>query len=515
VLAKLSPPAPNQLRNFLLGKLPPDEFHRVETWVQTDPHAAAALDTVVAADSVTHALSTPCPISWDAATADSVATALQQALAKGLLDRDRTVTEVDLPLGPPETTGLLFGDYRTVREIGRGGMGVVYEAVDTKLDRRVAVKVLGHALNGSAEHRHRFFREAKVAAALRSEHIVNVYQVGEEGGQPYIAMELLEGVTLEQWLRAKGQTPTPAEAARIIRELLTGLAAAHQRGLVHRDIKPSNLWVEAATGRLKVVDFGLGRGVTDGEEITRPGVVLGTPAYIAPEQASGKPVSLRADLFSVGAVVYRLFAGQSPFQRGEMMASLAAVATYEPPRPAGVPDAVWAFVRRLLSKAPEGRPSDAAEALQEWQRIEPQLLARPPIRRRWPLIALGFGGMAAALVLGVIIIIWQNGRTKVVVAPDSAKTVIESTKDNTVITITPESPPPTDRRVTLVVDLTPGYDGKTGELTSGHQPKRGDKGTVLEVPDVGTSNRWRVLWDADKSDPHGSWVSSDYLKFDD
>ncbi len=510
--SNLSPLPADQLRRFLLGTSPPDEFRRVEAWVESAPQAAAALDTVVAADSITRALATPCPLAWDAAAADSIAEQVQRMLANETVDR--TVTDARPSPGTPPGDGQVLGDFRTVRELGRGGMGVVYEAVDTKLDRPVAVKVLGHTLSGSAEHRRRFFREAKVAAALRSEHVVHVYQVGEQDGRPYIAMELLKGNTLEQWLRAKGQPPTAAESARIVRELLTGLAAAHQQGLIHRDIKPSNLWVEAPTGRLKVVDFGLGRGVADGEDITSPGVVLGTPAYMAPEQAAGKPVGPRADLFSVGVVIYRLFAGKSPFQRGEMMATLAAVATYEPPRPPGVPHAVWAFVRRLLSKSPDGRPSDAAETLREWQRIEPELLAPPPTRRRWPMIALGFGGVAAALVLGVIIIILQNGKTTVVTAPDSAKTVIESTKDNTVVTITPEPPPPppppVGRRVTLNADATPGYDGKTGELFGGYQPKRGDKGTVREVS--GISNRWRIVWDAEKDDPHGSWVYEDKLE---
>jgi serine/threonine protein kinase len=210
-------------------------------------------------------------------------------------------------LAPPRAPGELgrVGRYRILRELGRGGMGVVYEAEDTKLLRRVALKVMRPEAAVNRQGRERFLREARAAAALTHDHIVPIHDVGEENGAPFLVMPLLQGETLQARLKRTRWALRVAEALRIAREIAEGLEAAHAARTIHRDVKPANVWLEEGTGRVKLLDFGLARPAEADGQMTGAGAVLGTPAYMSPEQASGgRHVDARTDLFSLGTVLY-------------------------------------------------------------------------------------------------------------------------------------------------------------------------------------------------------------------
>ena len=179
-------------------------------------------------------------------------------------------------------------------------------------------------LAASASARERFLREARSAAAVEHDHIVAIYQVGEDRGVPYLAMPLLKGEPLDARLQRDKRLP-PAEVLRVARETASGLEAARQRGMIHRDIKPANLWLEEGSGRVKILDFGLARTAADAGHLTQQGAIVGTPAYMAPEQAGGK-TDHRADLFSLGCVMYRMATGELPFKGADTISTLMAVA---------------------------------------------------------------------------------------------------------------------------------------------------------------------------------------------
>ena len=280
-------------------------------------------------------------------------------------------------LAPPQAQDELgrLGPYRVLKVLGAGAMGVVFHAEDPHLRRPVALKVMRPHLAASAEFHRRFLREARLAAAIEHEHIVTVYQVGEDRGVPYLAMQLLRGETLEDRLgrRAGGRLPLP-EVLRVGREIAEGLAAAHARGLVHRDIKPANVWLEERRGRVRIVDFGLARGSEPDAQFTQAGAVIGTPAYMAPEQATGATVDARCDLFSLGAVLYRAATGRAPFGDRDTMSILHALATRTPVPPhrivPALPRMFSGLVMRLLAKDPDDRPQSAREVVEAIEALE-------------------------------------------------------------------------------------------------------------------------------------------------
>ncbi len=224
-----------------------------------------------------------------------------------------------------------LGPYRVLKVLGKGGMGVVFLAEDPHLRRPVALKAMRPAAAASDRAGERFLREAQSTAAVKNDRVITIYQVGEDRGVPFLAMELLEGQTLADRLAA-GERPPLAEVLRIGREIAAGLDAAHERGLIHRDIKPSNVWLEAPPGRVKLLDFGLARAVRDEAHLTQEGAIVGTPAYMAPEQARGEAVDARTDLFGFGCVLYRLCTGEVPFKGPDAIATLMAV-TLDHPKP--------------------------------------------------------------------------------------------------------------------------------------------------------------------------------------
>src|SRR4051812_45789976 len=267
-------------------------------------------------------------------------------------------------LSPPRSGDELgrLGPYRVLKVLGSGGMGVVFLAEDPHLQRRVALKTLLPALAAAPAARERFLREARAAAAVKHDHVVTIYQVSEDQGVPFLAMEYLEGQSLEARLRRERRLPA-GEVVRVGREIAEGLAAAHGRGLVHRDVKPANVWLEAGRGRVKLLDFGLARAGEDAGVLSSPGAVIGTPGYMAPEQARGEKVDFRCDLFGLGCVLYRLGTGVPPFKGPDAVSTLLAVCSHAPPPPQTLnpelPPSLCDLIMRLLAKRPEDRPASA------------------------------------------------------------------------------------------------------------------------------------------------------------
>ncbi len=331
---------------------------------------------------------------------------------------------------PPESADELgrIGSYRILKVLGAGGMGGVFLAEDMQLQRRVALKLMRPrtaAAPGAAE---RFLREARAVAALRHDHIISIYQVGEEAGVPFLAMEYLEGESLDD--RLKRETLPPLmDVLRIGQEIAEGLAAAHAKGLIHRDIKPANVWLEsdrdetsretprdgnvAGFGRVKLLDFGLARPAENDTQLTASGMIIGTPSYMAPEQASAEAIDARADLFSLGVVLYRMTTGQLPFPGINVMGILKSLATVTPVHPRllnpAVPSELSTLVVQLLAKDPNARPASAQEVGRRMCTLAHTALAtdeKKTVHRTHPpkRVALSVLGLTAMILFGVIIL---------------------------------------------------------------------------------------------------------------
>jgi serine/threonine protein kinase len=269
-------------------------------------------------------------------------------------------------LGPPQGPDELgrLGNYRVLNVLGAGAFGLVLQAEDVTLKRQVALKVMKKSQAANEVNRLRFLREAQSAAAIEHDHIVTIYQVGQDRGVPFLAMKLLLGETLEARLNREGKLPVE-EILRIGQEIAEGLAEAHERGLIHRDIKPANIWLEEGRDRVKIVDFGLALASDEKDaRLTQENYMVGTPMYMSPEQAEADvPVDHRSDLFSLGGVLYRMATGELPFKGKTTMAVLAALASKEPKPPGEInpdlPPALSELILKLLSKKVEERPKSA------------------------------------------------------------------------------------------------------------------------------------------------------------
>lgn len=253
--------------------------------------------------------------------------------------------------------------YEVIEVVGRGGMGTVFKAIDSSLDRVVALKILAPMLASNATARVRFIREARSAAAVVHDHVVTIHAVDESEGQPYLVMQYVLGISLQEKLDRTGPLEVK-EILRIAKQIAGGLAAAHEQGLVHRDIKPSNVLLENGVERVKITDFGLARAADDAS-LTHSQVIAGTPQYMAPEQANGQVVDHRADLFSLGSVMYAMCTGVLPFRAENTMATLRAVSESEP-RPIRqlnpeVPQPLVDIIGRLHAKDPGDRFQSAEE----------------------------------------------------------------------------------------------------------------------------------------------------------
>lgn len=270
---------------------------------------------------------------------------------------------------------MIAGRYELERELGRGGMAVVWLARDTELDRPVAVKILAEHLAGDPEFRDRFLREARIAGRLAHPNLVRVFDVGEDDGLPFIVMEYVEGRTLE------GVHVEAPEATRLGLQLCAGLEQAHAAGVVHRDLKPGNLLLRA-DGTLKIADFGIARAVEE-TRMTQAGTVLGTLAYLAPEQAAGHEVTTAADIYSLGVVLRNLIEGPTPRGLGETLSA-------------------------CVERDPARRPtvSQVASALrgEETTRVAPTGVTRVTPTRHRPRIRLW--RLAVPVVLALVLVLW-------------------------------------------------------------------------------------------------------------
>ena len=318
--------------------------------------------------------------------------------------------------------GARLGPYQILGPLGAGGMGEVYRAADTKLDREVAIKVLPAGAVADPDRRSRFEQEARSASALNHPNIVTIHDIGAADATVYIAMELVDGKTLRELLAAG---PLALRKLLLIgSQVADGLAKAHAAGITHRDLKPENVMVNK-DGFAKILDFGLAKLATSaggaGEELatrtahgTGVGVVLGTVGYMAPEQASGQPVDFRADQFALGTILYEMATGQRAFQRKTAVETLSAIIREEPPAIGGLnptaPSPLRWIVERCLAKEPDDRYAstrdlarDLKQTLDHVSESSGQISAvgRPLRRRRLVWAALGLLASLVALDVGL------------------------------------------------------------------------------------------------------------------
>jgi serine/threonine-protein kinase len=297
--------------------------------------------------------------------------------------------------GPGGLTGAVLSNrYRLEEQIGSGGMGTVWRATDTLLNRSVAVKLLHPAQMAEPTARERFRTEGRITAGLSHPGIAQVYDYGEEDGRAYLIMELVVSEPLSQVLREQGHLSAD-QTLDFVCQAAKALAAAHARGVVHRDIKPGNLLV-TEDGQLKLTDFGIARGDTS-VTLTQTGMVMGTAQYISPEQASGRPASGASDLYALGVVAYECLAGTPPFTGDSPVALALAHTRDDPPElPEHVPAEIDNLVFSLLQKDPEDRPSSAGEVAHLAAVIRSNAGTGPPTP------STGFNGMAQTMVVGAV-----------------------------------------------------------------------------------------------------------------
>lgn len=329
-----------------------------------------------------------------------------------------------------DTGTLLSGRYRLLERIGVGGQGEVWRAADTTLKRSAAVKVLR---GEGPEFRDRFRREARNAAALSHPNVAQVFDYGEghDGEPPYLVMEYVNGEPLSATIAREAPLPTD-RALAIIAAAASALAVAHAAGLVHRDVKPGNLLI-ARDGSVKITDFGIARAL-DSVPLTHTGTLLGTPQYLAPEQAFGRPATPASDLYALGVIAFEMLTGRPPYEGPPAAVLVAHRDSPLPPLPWSVPPGLGELVRALTAKDPAMRP-DGAAAVAEWAtrlRADPtaatalappvngtnsmrtrpptdrstRVLAQPPLppapARRWRALPLVLGGLVIALAAGLV-----------------------------------------------------------------------------------------------------------------
>ncbi len=322
----------------------------------------------------------------------------------------------------PLKTGDRIGPYEILGQLGAGGMGEVYRARDSRLDRDVAIKVLPESVSSDPERRARFEREAKAVAALSHPNILAIYDVGVHDGHLFAVMELLEGETLRERLKS-GSLPV-RKATEIAVQIARGLGAAHDKALLHRDLKPENLFL-LADGQVKILDFGLARTTADPNSgasetvaaMTDPGTVMGTVGYMAPEQVRGQAVDARADLFAFGALLYEMVSGQRAFQRDTAADTMTAVLKEDPPELAGtradISPALDRIIRHCLEKNPAerfqtardvafalGSLSGSGTAVSGAVSVSGAAPIAAPVRRGWTRWLVTGALVAAAAVVG-------------------------------------------------------------------------------------------------------------------
>ena len=330
---------------------------------------------------------------------------------------------MDTTLADPLVGRLLDGRYRVEALVALGGMATVYRAIDTRLDRWVALKVMHADLARDEDFVNRFIGEAKSVARLSHPNVVSVFDQGRDGHYPYLAMEYVPGRTLRDLLAERGRFPA-GEALSIMVPLLSGLAAAHTAGIVHRDVKPENVLI-APDGHLKVVDFGLARALSVNSQ-TRTGVIIGTVAYLAPEQVTGTGADVRTDVYAAGIVLYELLTGTKPHTGDSPLAVAYKHVNETVPAPSrlvpGIPPEVDRLVAQATSRDPRYRPADAGEFL----RLLNDVLRGLPPSSGWAAPAAAWPGTAPHGIPGYG---GEQHHTQVLGIPGDGQTVIDGRDD--------------------------------------------------------------------------------------
>lgn len=327
-------------------------------------------------------------------------------------------------------SGDQLGPYEIVSPLGKGGMGEVYRARDVRLGREVALKVLPDTAANDAETLARFEREARAVAALNHPNILAIHDTGEHRGIPYAVTELLEGENLSDRLRAGPLAPK--RATEVACQIADGLSAAHARGVIHRDIKPENIFL-TNDGRAKILDFGIARiGPKPGDITSRVAAargssaqfIMGTAGYMSPEQVRGRPIDVRADIFSLGAVFFEMLTGRRAFDRPSVVETMTAVLKDDPskfPETEKIPSEIRSFVFRSLEKDAADRYQSARDLLLDLRAYQAETIreaadrvqfrTEPPWKHRRPRILLRAVGGVLLFVLGFWVgSCWERGR---------------------------------------------------------------------------------------------------------
>jgi serine/threonine protein kinase len=375
---------------------------------------------------------------------------------KGFVRKEQMTALAGEEAGPPE--GTPFGKYRLRKEVARGGMGIVHDAVDTSLGRRVAIKTLvvnPHlAPEEVQQDEQRFLREAKLAANLpKHPHIVGIYEVGIIDGRRYLSMEFVEGREMSEW-RKQARPGIPTQV-RVLRDAALAAHHAHENGVIHRDLKPQNILVDEK-GEPHLTDFGLAWSMRpgSGSRLTAPDITLGTPVYMSPEQARGKkPIDRRADVYSLGIMLYEILAGKPPFQGETPIEVMTKKVTDEVPRPSsvrrlvirpGLDRTIEGICMKALAREPDERyPTALAFAgdLTKWMEGQKVKVA-PPAGRKWILLGAAAGAVLLASVAAWAVFRERPPAVKPVPPPPKKDPVPVPPKD-------PAPPPPSFQPVKL------------------------------------------------------------------
>jgi len=398
-------PSREMFLQYSLGLVSEEQSNYLADHLESCPNCQDVVMTLDDADdTVVGRLRTP--LSGESFLAEPQ---LQRALAAAIampLPMTKTTDGADSEGGPASDMPKTLGEYQLLEELGRGGMGTVYKALQTKLDRVVALKVLPRGRVGDRQAINRFEREMKAVGRLAHPNIVQAYDAREIDDMPVLIMEFVDGLDLAETVRRMGAVPV-AEACELVRRTALALQCAHEHGLVHRDIKPSNIMLTPA-GEVKLLDLGLARFYAEegaslppasaGEEMTGTGQAMGTVDYMAPEQASdSRTVDIRADIYSLGCTLYKLLSGRAPFSNPMYRSTLDKLNAHvhQPVPPIRdfvpeVPPGLTAILDRMLAKDPGNRfatPAEVAEALEPFCRSAnlPDLIGRAMVRKEVPL----------------------------------------------------------------------------------------------------------------------------------